>query len=319
MVYNRALTKTSEILHTITNPKSPQRLTAILLAVLVTFLWSSSWVLIKMGLKDLPAIYFAGLRYTLAFFCLLPFAIRKGLPATLRRINRNDWGRLIALGVLFYALTQGAQFLGLEYLPAVTVSMLLNFTSPVVAFLGILFLAERPTLLQWGGMLFFLGGVIVYFYPTAVPEGGEIGVVFVSIGVLANALSAILGRKVNRAGHIDALTITVISMGVGGILLLVSGYLLQDTPPLKPIHWAMIGWLAIVNTAIAFTLWNFTLRTLTAVESSIINSTMLIQIAVIAWVFLGEHLSMRQLIGMVLAGVGVLIVQLRKSSSPRST
>ena len=39
-------------------------------ALFVTFLWSTSWVLIKFGLQDIPAISFAGLRYALAFLLL---------------------------------------------------------------------------------------------------------------------------------------------------------------------------------------------------------------------------------------------------------
>ena len=45
---------------------------------------------------------------------------------------------------------------------------------------------------------------------------------------------------------------------------------------------------AVVNTAFAFTVWNHTLRTLTAVESSVMNNTMLIQVAVLAWLILDE-------------------------------
>jgi len=56
-----------------------------------------------------------------------------------------------------------------------------------------------------------------------------------------------------------------------------------------------------VNTAFAFTLWNHTLRTLAAVESSIINSTMLIQIAALAWLFLGEPLTRQKIVGIALA------------------
>ena len=44
-------------------------------ALFVTFLWSTSWVLIKIGLQDIPALTFAGLRYGLAFLCLLPFLL----------------------------------------------------------------------------------------------------------------------------------------------------------------------------------------------------------------------------------------------------
>ena len=39
---------------------------ALLQALFVTFLWSTSWVLIKLGLRDIPALTFAGLRYGLA-------------------------------------------------------------------------------------------------------------------------------------------------------------------------------------------------------------------------------------------------------------
>ena len=48
-------------------------------------------------------------------------------------------------------------------------------------------------------------------------------------------------------------------------------------------------------------------------ESSIINSTMLIQIPVLAWLFLGEQITPQKIVGMVLAGIGVLIVQLRSA------
>ncbi|MBK7450109.1 MAG: EamA family transporter [Anaerolineales bacterium] len=61
-------------------------LIAVSQALLVTFLWSTSWVFIKIGLEsDLPAVTFAGLRYTLAAFCLLPFAILIQLAARSRR------------------------------------------------------------------------------------------------------------------------------------------------------------------------------------------------------------------------------------------
>lgn len=98
------------------NNRSPH-LTATLQALFVTFLWATSWVLIKLGLHDIPALTFAGLRYLLAFLCLLPFGLLGGHLAVLRSLPRRDWLRLVALGLLYIAITQGAQFLGLSYLP----------------------------------------------------------------------------------------------------------------------------------------------------------------------------------------------------------
>ena len=112
------------------------------------------------------------------------------------------------------------------------------------------------------------------------------------------------------------MTVTVVSMGIGALALLLGGVLVQGLPHLSLLNWGIIAWLAVVNSAFAFTLWNHTLRTLSATESSIINNTMLIQIALLAWLFLGEELTGRQLLGLGLAAAGVLVVQLRWRPRP---
>jgi drug/metabolite transporter (DMT)-like permease len=290
------------------NPSPHTR--AVAQALFVTFLWSTSWLIVKVGLVAIPALTFAGLRYTLACVCLLPFMLRANL-ADVRRLTRVDWARLAVLGLLFIAVTQGAVFVGLAYLPAVTVNLLLNFSSVAVALLGIVLLGERPTLVQWGGMALNVLGVLIYFYPSDVRGGDAIGLIVVAIGVLANALSSILGRSVNRARRLHPLVVTTVSIGIGGVVLLGVGIAGQGLPRLEPLHWSYVAWLAIVNTAFAFTLWNHTLRTLSAMESSIINGSMLVQIPILAVLFLGEHLSAHHVAGMVLAGAGALVVQLR--------
>jgi drug/metabolite transporter (DMT)-like permease len=276
---------------------------AVLEALFVTFLWSTSWVLIRIGLKDMPALPFAGLRYTLAFLCLLPLAVRSRQLDSLRGLSPGTWARLILLGVLFYAVTQGAQFLSLYYLPAVTASLLLSFTPIIVALPG----------QQWAGTALYLIGVIIYFYPLTVPGQQVVGILVSLAGVLANALSSLLGRHVNRSGELEPVTVTVVSMGIGAVVLLVVGIAVQGVPHMTLTSWAIVLWLAVVNSALAFTLWNRTLRTLSAMESSIINNTMLFQIAALAWMFLGEELGWREVAGMVLAAAGILAVQLRRT------
>jgi drug/metabolite transporter (DMT)-like permease len=286
---------------------------AVLEALFVTFLWSTSWVLIRIGLKDMPALPFAGLRYTLAFLCLLPLAVRSRQLDSLRGLSPGTWVRLILLGLLFYAVTQGAQFLSLYYLPAVTASLLLSFTPVIVALLGIPLLRERPTGQQWAGTALYLVGVIIYFYPLAVPGQEVFGILVSLAGVLANALSSLLGRHVNRSGELEPVTVTIVSMGIGAVVLLVVGIAVQGAPHMTLTSWAIVLWLAVVNSALAFTLWNRTLRTLSAMESSIINNTMLFQIAALAWIFLGEELGWREVAGMGLAAAGILAVQLRRT------
>jgi drug/metabolite transporter (DMT)-like permease len=295
------------------NPSSHR--VAVLQALFVTLLWSTSWVLIKIGLQDIPALTFAGLRYSLAFVSLLPFLLLSIRHRPSRPVEPSPslsaWAQLLLLGILYYTITQGAQFVGLAYLPAVTVSLVLNFSPVAVALLAIGLLGERPTFRQWLGVGLSVAGTVLYFFPVVLPAGAVFGLSVMVAGMLANALSTILGRSINRSGVFSPLTVTITSMGIGAFLLLAVALFIEGPPQINPLGWGMIAWLALVNTALAFTLWNQTLRTLPAVESSVINNTMLVQIAVLAWLFLGENLTWRELTGLVIAGLGTLLVQLQ--------
>lgn len=299
-------------------PKANSRITAIFIALFVTVLWSSSWILVKLGLKNIPPLTFAGLRYVWAFLVLLPVTLlnQKRRSAILNMPRRN-WVRLTLLGLLYYTLTQGLVYVALQLLRAATLSLMLNFTTAVVAILSIFLLAEAPALVQWIGMSIFLVGGLIYFYPLGIDEP-LLGVVVGGVVVMTNALSSILGREINRTRDVDPMIVTLVSMGAGSITLLFLGTALQGLPRLDLLSWILIGWLAIINSAFAFTLWNMTQRTLNATESSIINNTMLIQIALLAWIFLGEKLTLQEIGGLTLAALGILLVQVRRSK-PNST
>jgi drug/metabolite transporter (DMT)-like permease len=288
---------------------------AAVIALFVVLLWATSWVLIKIGLDEIPALTFAGLRYMLAFICLSPFAVLVQRRESSQPITRRVLGQLIILGFLLYSLTQGAIFLALTYLPAVTVNLLWSFSTVTVALFGILWLAEQPTRFQWIGVMLATAGAVIYFVPVDFPAGYLTGITVSIVGFLSNAGAVIIGRNINRSLSTHPVVVTAISMGVGAILLLIVGVFSQGLPNITAKGWAIIAWLAVVNTAIAFTLWNYTLRTLSATESSIINGTMLIWIPILAIMFLDEHVSGKEVLGLVAAGVGTLFVQLK---SPRS-
>ena len=285
---------------------------AVLQALFVVFLWATSWVFVKIGIKDIPPITFAGLRYFIAFLCLLAVMLVNGAQKEVRGISGRSWVQLAILGILFYAGTQGAIFIALAYLPAVTVNLLWSFSSVIIAILGIFWLSENPTRIQWSGILLAMIGVIIYFFPVQVPAQQLIGLAVAAAGILANAVSSIIGRSVNRSEKYRPLVVTVITMGTGSTILLLAGFFVENPQAINLRSWGIILWLALVNTAFAFTLWNHTLRTLTAMESSVINGTMMIWIPIFAVIFLGETITTKEIIGLVIVGVGTLIVQLRK-------
>lgn len=293
-----------------TKPSSRAHMTAIALAVFVTLLWSSSWVLIKWGLVDIAPLPFAGLRYALAALLLAPVVLTRRNRAALARCGRREWGLLIGFGLLQYGLTQACQFLALSYLPATTLSLMLAFTPALVAVLGALLLNERIGWREGLGVAVFIGGAVVYFLSKSLPAGAGFGLLIGAVGVTANAGQTLLGRKVNRDAGLPPSLITVVSMAAGAAALLGTGVAVQGWPELTVRGWVIVGWLAAANTALAFWLWNRAQAVLSALEASLINNTMLIQIAVLAVFVLGESLNAAQIIGLTIAGLGVAYVQL---------
>ncbi|MCF7901921.1 MAG: DMT family transporter [Candidatus Marinimicrobia bacterium] len=286
-------------------------LVPILQALLVTFLWSTSFIIIKWGLSEIPPLTFAGLRYTIAFLVLLPWALSPKYRSALTSLSPRQWTRLAFLGVLFYSLTQGAMFIGLSLLPSVTVSLILNFSPIVVAVMGMVFINEVPTRIQGVGTALFIVGILVYFYPVSFIHSEWLGLMVMVVGVLVNAGSSVLGRTINYNDDIPPLIVTVVSMGIGAIILLIIGFTRDGVPHIGLTNSVLLLWMAVINTALAFTIWNVTLRSLTAMQSSIINGTMLIQIAILAWIFLGESISLKAGIGMTIAAGGAILVQLK--------
>jgi drug/metabolite transporter (DMT)-like permease len=280
------------------------------LALLVTLLWSSSFIIIKLGLNEIPPLLFAGSRYLLAFLIILPFLLTKKNIKTIRSCGKKKILRLFLLGFVFYTLTQGLLFLGLVYLQSATVSLILNLTPLLVAFASGYIIKEVLSKVQWTGLIIFITGLLIYFLPGDIIGGEITGIIIMIIAVGTNAMSALLGRSINREGDLPAIIVTGVSMGFGSLLLFIPSVVYYGIPEVSMINIVLFLWMAAVNTSIAFTLWNKTQRILSAAQSSIINSTMLFQVALLAWFFLDEPIHSYQFIGMVSALTGALLVQL---------
>ena len=287
---------------------------AVIQALFVTVLWSSSWVIIKFGLEEIPPLTFSGLRYSIAAGILLAVIFSKpDLRNTVRGKTTRWWGLMILYGLLFVSITQGAMFVGLSLLESITVSMLLGLTPIFVLIFGVFLLRETPTKGEIGWITLGIFGVLLYFYPIDIAGVQVLGLIVVTCGIIANALSSILGRSINKQKLAPAIVVTGVSMTFGSIFLLMAGIVVEGFVILSPISIFYILWLSVVNTAFAFTLWNKVMQTLRAVDSSIINGTMLPQIVVLSIVFLGESPEALDWIGLVLVGLSALLVQVSQA------
>ena len=287
---------------------------AVLQAFFVTFLWSTSFIIIKFGLLEIPPVIFAGLRYTIASLILLGATLLMPKQrAALRTLNRKWWGLLGLYGLIYYTITMGTQFIGLALLPAIMVSFILNFTTIFVLLFGFVWLQERPNLKQLILIGVALIGTSFYFFPFDFPLTALFGILIVILSLIANSFSAIIGRAINRQREYPPLLVTAISMTIGTVFLLIGGIIIDGLPLLTPLGLITILWLAIVNTALTFTLWNHAMQHLRALEITIINSTMLAQVAILALVFLGELPTLFDWIGIILLMVAAMLIQVYRS------
>jgi len=294
-----------------TDSVAREHIRSVMMALFVTVLWASSWVIIKFGLEEIPPLTFAGLRYTIAAAILMVILLRgKESRSVVQKMAKRDVGLLAGYGVVFVTITQGAQFVGLNLLDAIAVSLLLNMTPLLVLVIGIVILKEIPTGRQVGLILLGIGGVLIYFYPLEFESIQLVGILVVLGGVIANAFSSIIGRSINRERTYTPLVVTGISMTVGSIILLAAGILLEPIQTISPLSIFYILWLSVVNTAFAFTLWNRAMQTLRAIDISIINGTMFPQIVLLSVVFLGEMPELFDWAGLFLIGFSVFAVQI---------
>ena len=119
----------------------------------------------------------------------------------------------------------------------------------------------------------------------------------------------VIVRKIQRANTFGSFRLTTVTMGIGTAGLVILAAIFEGPRAISLNALVIILWLSVANTALAFLLWNHVLRTIQAYELSVIQNSMLVQIAILAWIFLDELLTYAMMLGVILVIVGVVLVQ----------
>lgn len=285
-------------------------LKSVLMGLLVTFLWSSSYIFIKFGLDELSPFFFAAVRYSLASTILLlaSFIKRKKIF-----LNSKLSLYFVVVGFLGYTVAQGFQFVGLSLLPAVTVTFLLNFNAFFVLILGLIFLKEKPSKIQYIGFPLAFLGAYTYFQES-LAFTNPLGILVICLSGLAWASYMVLVRYLQRTKKVNSMGLTMISMGLGALGLLIISFFLEGFQPISSKGWLIIIWLSTINTAFAFYMWNHILKSIPAYRLSILQNTMLVQIGLLSVFFLDEVITVNMILGILLVLSGVILVQMKAKS-----
>jgi drug/metabolite transporter (DMT)-like permease len=224
-------------------------------------IWGSTWLAIKVGLRDLPPLGFAGLRFAAAALVLfIIIRIRRfRLPDTSR-----DWALLAYTGLLSITLNYALVFWGEQYIPS-GLAAVLSATMPLFGLpIAHHYLATEQLNVQK------VAGVILGIIGVAIVCSGQLGVggplaFWASVGIIFSALaSAHAGVLIKARGtHIEPSIMAGVQMAGGCIPLLIGGFLLEGNP--LQFHWTLLAlgalaYLIILGSVIAFLMYYWLIR-----------------------------------------------------------
>lgn len=264
----------------------------------LAFLWGTTWLVVRVGLEDLPPFTFAGVRFLLAAILLTVIAVvrRVRLPTA-----PSDWIMMIGTGLSAIGVTYAFQFWGMQYVASGLAAVLFSTIPLLTILIAHVVLPEEPmTMRKVGGVVLGTVGVALIFSDQL--SGNSPMVIWAIFGFLVGAVAMAHAQVVVRArGHrVDPVVLAAVQTAVGGAVLFGIGTSTEG--PLLDQAWSLravlaVAYLAILGTAVGFVALYYLLRQMQVTQ---VNSMMLVHplvAIVLGWLVLDEQLSWPVLVG----------------------
>lgn len=275
-------------------------------------IWGSTWLFIKLGLRDLPPISFAAIRFALASAILFAVvaARRMLLPRT-----RRELMLILETGVLAFALNYGLLFWGEQHITS-GLAALLQATIPVFGMLiaHAYLPGERLTACKLGGALLGVVGVAVIFSNQLAAEGGMAlwGSAAIVVGAAFVAYANVLVKA--RGAGIQPATLAAGQMLCGLVPLALVGLAFEGNP--FNFHWTTLAvvsllYLTLVGSVAAFLLYYWLVRNMDVTNTMLIALVTPLAAVMLGMIVLGEQLSWRTVAGgaLIMSGIGLVVLR----------
>lgn len=292
-----------------TEKTAPSTWVALTIALL---LWASAFPGIRAGMAPVGGVVgpdgygpaqLALLRFGTASAVLIVYALftRMKLPA------KEDLGRIVLAGLLGITIYHIALNFGERTVQSGAAAVLIALSPVITAVLATRFLGERLAPWGWVGIaVSFAGGILV-----AMGEADGLSLDPGALLILVATVSTSLYFLVSKPGlaKYSATQFTSYAIWAGTIPMLVFAPSLVSQMQQAPVAATASGvYLGIFPGAIAYVLWGYGLSKMPASRVSAFLYLQPVNAAVIAWLWLGEVPLPFEVVGGVVAIVGVVLV-----------
>lgn len=272
-----------------------------LLFLLLCFIWGSSFILMKEGLKQLTAYEVAAIRMLSAGLVLLPFAVR-----SFKRMQKKDLGLLVLTGVLGSFIPAILFCVAETQIDSALAGMLNALTPFFVILIGAVFFQSKVAVQKMIGVFVGFSGMLLLFLSQKSGSANS-NVFFAALIVVATLSYGLNVNMTNRylkhVGSLDIAAIAFVSLIPASLaVLFYTGFAqhqLTDMAVLQSISAAAV--LGIFGTAIASILFYMLLKRAGTLFSTMVTYG-------IPFVAMGWGLVAGEAIGLLqVAGLGVIL------------
>lgn len=227
------------------------------------------------------------------------------------------WARIIVIG-MGLAIYQTAYFAAVQYSGLAVATIVTLGLGPILMAIGShLTMGER---IGWSGALIIAFAILGLGLLTGggdVETSSLLGLTFALLSSICYASVTLLTRAMGRRDRTDQFNITFFGIIIGTVCLLPFA-LLEGLLPLSGNYlssFALLSYLGLVPTAVAYILFNTGLSSVRATTASVIVLVEPVTAAAIAVLFLGEKLTPLAMLGLIVLMLSVVILALTERHS----
>jgi drug/metabolite transporter (DMT)-like permease len=283
----------------------------LLAFAIIYFVWGSTFLAIRIGVREVPPFLFAAVRFLIAGGALYLWTIAHGE----RSPTARPWTSISLLAVLIFIFDYGLLFWAERRVPSGIAAVMMAMIAVFMALSEIIFLRTQRLTLRLAAALFIgIGGVAVLVSRSLNLGGAPIdraGAAALIVASVSWSISSAFSRKLPLP-H-SKLMSSAVQMLAGGIFLAVVAAALGEIRNFHPsavsrAAWLSLLYLTVFGSIIAFTayVWLIHHESPTRVGTyAYVNPVVAV---LLGYFFAGEALGPRTFLGMLLILVSVVVI-----------